>query len=106
MVTFSIAAVYMGYQGKQAAISALIGGMVCIIPNLYLAAKLFQHRGAHAARRIVRNFYWGEAVKIFLTMLMFALVFIYIPINPQALFITFIVVQLCMWLAPWLVNHR
>ena len=82
--------------------SALLGGVVCILPTMYFAHKLFQHRGARQARNIVKSFYVGEAVKIIFSILLFSLVFLYVTIEPLAFFSTFIVVQCMHWFAPWL----
>ena len=82
--------------------SAALGGAVCIIPTLYFSRKLFKHRGARQAKKIVRAFYAGEAIKIALSIVLFSLVFMTVTIDPLAFFITFIVVQCMHWFAPWL----
>ena len=48
----------------NAATSAMLGGLVCIIPNILFARKLFKYQGARAARQIVNNFYKGEKLSI------------------------------------------
>ena len=83
-----------------AAYSALLGGLVYIIPAWCFAAKLFQHGGARAANKIVRAFYVGEALKLMLTAVLFALVLIFIRISALAFFSAYIIMQLAFWLAP------
>ena len=77
------------------AYSLLSGGLICAIPNAYFSIKAFQHRGARAAKKIVKAFYVGEGIKILLTCAGFALVFAYVkPLSTPALFSGFVVVYL------------
>lgn len=84
----------------NAALSALLGGLICVLPNAYFARKLFQYQGARAARKIVKSFYQGEALKILLSIALFALVFCFVKIIPWILFTTYIGVQMTIWFAP------
>lgn len=93
-VILLISLVLLLMMGKQQAVSSLIGGVVAIIPIALFAKKLFYYQGARSARQIVKSFYWGEALKIGLTMILFALVFILAKITPLAFFFTYIVVLL------------
>ena len=90
----------------KAASSALLGGLVCIIPNAYFASKLFKHQGAHAAKQIVNSFYKGEAVKIILSIFLFTAVFIFFKITPLAFFISYILVLMTHWFAPWIIVNK
>lgn len=92
----------VGYTtlGWIVAYSLLLGGMVCAIPNAYFSFKAFRYRGARAAQKIVRAFYVGEAVKIFLICAGFALSFVYVePLSSGALFAGFILVYIAGLLA-------
>lgn len=83
-----------------AALSAGLGGLVSIIPTAYFARKLFQHQGALAARQIVSSFYKGEALKLVLTIALFALVFKFFNIVPLVFFAVYMMVQTVFWFAP------
>ena len=100
IITLLFAIIAMLGSGATAAMSALLGGLVCIVPNMYLARKLFQHKGARAAKQIVNGFYKGEAIKIMLSIALFALVFSFINIVPLVFFAAYMVVQLVFWFAP------
>ena len=90
-----LAVVGFAAQGMVVAYSLLSGGLICAIPNAYFSVKAFQHRGARAAKKIVRAFYVGEGIKILLTCAGFALTFFFVkPLNAQALFSGFVVVYL------------
>lgn len=99
-ITLLLASIAMVVSGLTAAESALLGGLVSIVPNAYFARKLFRHQGAHAAKQIVNSFYKGEASKIALSIMMFALVFKFFTIIPLIFFTVYIVVQMVFWFAP------
>nr|WP_256385720.1 F0F1 ATP synthase subunit I [Hahella sp. CCB-MM4] len=81
--------------------SALMGGLICALPNSYFVYRSFAFRGAQAARHIVKNFYRAEAVKLGLTALLFGLVFKFVqPLEPASLFLAFFIVQIVHWFAP------
>ncbi len=72
------------------AYSVLTGGLIQIIPQCWFASLAFRFRGAQASSRILNAFYRGEAGKLLLTAMMFALVFAYVePLQVPALFVTY-----------------
>lgn len=95
-----VALILIIVSDNKNAYSALLGGLVCVIPGLVFAINVFKYRGAHAAKKIIARMYWGEALKISLTFVLFAVVFIYIPISAFPFFMTFAATQLLYWLAP------
>jgi ATP synthase protein I len=90
----------------NAGLSALLGGLVYIIPNAYFASKLFKHQGARAAKQIVSSFYKGEALKIVLSIFLFTAVFVLFRITPLAFFISYITVLMTHWLAPLIIVNK
>ena len=93
-------------NGVDAALSAIIGGVVCVLPNAFFARQLFRYSGARAARQIVNGFYKGEAYKLMLSVSMFALVFKYLAIQPKVFFVAYIAAQSMFWLAPLIVVNK
>tara|TARA_R110002074_G_scaffold101103_1_gene218277 strand:- start:2709 stop:3077 length:369 start_codon:yes stop_codon:yes gene_type:complete len=90
-VSALISAFYYWLSGGVAAYSALLGGLVFIIPQLYFGIKAFMFSGARAIDRIVVNFYKGESSKIIIIVIGFALIFTFIrPIDFFALYSSFI----------------
>ncbi|MBI2786630.1 MAG: ATP synthase subunit I [Legionella longbeachae] len=92
--------------GTNAAISALLGGMVCIVPNAYFAYKLFKYQGARSAKKIVNSFYKGEALKIIISILLFTAVFISFRITPLAFFVSYIMILMTHWFAPLIIVNK
>ncbi len=69
--------------------------------------KAFRFTGARAAQAIVRSFYAGEAGKLILTAVLFALTFAGVkPLDALAVFGVFFLTQLVNWFAPLLTRTR
>lgn len=102
-VAMLIAVIAQLVSGITSAFSAIVGGLVCVVPNTLFVIKLFKHNGARAARQIVNGFYKGEALKLTLSILLFALVFKFLKINPLVFFVAYIAAQMVFWFAPLIV---
>lgn len=82
------------------AYSVLLGGLVCVIPNAFMAQRFVsavsQERGKVFGRLIA-----GEAGKLLLTACLFVLVFTLVePLQMLLFFGALLVVQLFTWAAP------
>ena len=90
-----LAAVLWGVFGGVAGYSALLGSLVCAVPNAFLALRLMAPRRDPGAHALLRAAWIGEAGKLALTVLFFTLVFTLVrPLSAAALFAGFIVTQL------------
>jgi|TARA_B110000438_G_scaffold203257_1_gene194972 ATP synthase protein I len=90
--TFFLMVTFWLFDNKIAAYSSFLGGMLSIVPNIFLAARLIA--SLRSAKAVLRAAYIGEAGKVILTFLLFGLVFIIVkPLDAKALFISFIIVQ-------------
>lgn len=103
-VTLTIAVCAILFISYTAFISVILGGVTVIIPTLLFVAIFFRITGALNARKIARNFYFAETIKLILSIILFALVFIFCKIMPLMFFITFIVVQMITWIMLLLVK--
>jgi len=107
VVVLLLAAVLWQWKGVVAGYSGLCGGLIAWLPNMYFAHKAFRFSGARAAQAIVRSFYAGEAGKLILTAVLFALTFAGVkPLAPLAVFGVFVLTQLVSWFAPLLMRTR
>ncbi len=94
-------------KSPVAGYSALLGGLIFLLPNAYFAFKAFRFAGARAARQIISSFYQGEAGKLILSAVLFTTVFIWIqPLDVAALFLTFAIMLVINWLTPLLASGR
>ncbi len=107
IVTVVMCGLLLCLMNANAGLSALLGGLVSIIPNIVFAKLLFHHQGARAAKKIVTSFYKGEALKIVITMTLFAAVFKLTTVTPVIFFVVYILVQTGFWFAPlFFANQR
>ncbi len=105
VVLLLAAAVCWQWRGNVAGYSALLGGLIAWLPNLYFAHKAFRFSGARAAREIVRSFYAGEAGKLILTFVLFALTFAGVkPMEAPMLFGVYLLTLMVSWFAPLLIT--
>ncbi len=89
------------------AYSALLGGGLYLLPNLYFAHRALTFREKQSAGRALAEMYVSQIWKMGLSILAFAAVFILIqPLNPFSLFGTFILMQISAWFAQMKLNKR
>ena len=94
-VGVGLAAILWGAGGTVAGYSALLGGLITVLPNAFLALRLALPRRDPGAQALVRAAYLGEIGKLALTVLFFSLVFTMVrPLSAAALFAGFIATQL------------
>ena len=92
VIVSAIALVLFLAIGPVAAYSALLGGIACLLPNLLFARFAFRYSAADSADLVMRWFYIGEAVKIIVTVLIFALTLLKLEeVNLAAMFLTYVV---------------
>jgi len=80
--------------------SALIGGLIGIIPNIIFALKAFRYAGARSAKKVVESFFSGVKIKMVLTAILFSLAFKFLVIEPLPLFGMFCLVMVMPLLQP------
>ncbi|KTD69450.1 MULTISPECIES: F0F1 ATP synthase subunit I [Legionella] len=105
-VTLVFAALCALVYDTNAASSALLGGIVCIVPNAFFASKLFKYQGARSAKQIVNSFYKGEALKIVISIFLFTAVFLLFKITPLAFFASYIMIQMTHWFTPLIIINK
>lgn len=92
IIIAAIAIILLLNIGRIAAYSAALGGIACILPNLLFARFAFRYSAAESAGLVMKWFYIGEAIKIIVTVLIFALSLIWFKdLNFAAMFITYII---------------
>ncbi|MGI9228231.1 MAG: ATP synthase subunit I [Gammaproteobacteria bacterium] len=80
---------FIGFD-KVMAYSAACGGLAYIVPNFLFARFAFRYSAADSPSLAVKWLYIGEAIKLLLTALLFALIITHIrPLNFVALILTF-----------------
>jgi ATP synthase protein I len=79
LVAIVIAAVLLGLTNAWSAFSALTGGLISVLSNLYLAGRLTIAGGAPV--RILSAFYLGELVKIAITVVLFVFAIVVLHVD-------------------------
>jgi len=94
-------------RSQVAGYSALLGGLIFLLPHGYFALKAFRYSGARSAKKIMSSFYQGEAGKLILCAILFTMVFKWIqPLDVAALFLTFAIMLVTNWLTPLLAGSN
>jgi ATP synthase protein I len=81
--------------------SALAGGITFVLPNFIFVLMAFAYAGARQSKEVVRGFYAGEAIKLFLTVLLFVVFLKYGSLSLTAFYVSFSLLVVSQWLAPF-----
>lgn len=109
-IQFSIA-LLVGAAGfmhsNQVAISLFIGGMICVLANLWLALVVFRPALGEPVDKMLAAFYVGEIGKFVITALLFLLAFkkavlLKDPVHALSLLLGYVFIQSVVWLYPLL----
>lgn len=71
-ITAALATIIVWFvSGSDAAVAALFGGMVAVVPALFFATRIWMRRGVTEAKDILGMFYQAELGKLLLTAFLF-----------------------------------
>ena len=106
-LTLIVSAVTWLLAGAVAGYSALLGGLIFLIPFMYQARRVLKSDPRAGLRQSVRELYKSEIWKMALVMVLFGIVFSLVrPLEPFPLFGVFVLMQLISWLAPLIQNQK
>jgi ATP synthase protein I len=92
-----LAAIVWLWLGTERAIPTLLGGVIGVVPNAFLAARVMSPRAGASARSLLRAGWLGEIGKLVIAALLFAVVFATLkPLHPGFLFTGYIATLLAM----------
>ena len=92
-----LAAIVWIWLGSERAVPTLLGGLIGVVPNAFLAARLMSPRAASSAQGLLRAGWIGEAGKLAIAAAMFAAVFVTLkPLHPEFLFAGYIATILAL----------
>jgi ATP synthase protein I len=87
-------------SSQVTALSALLGGAISFLGNLFFVFAAFRHGGARKAQSIAVSLFVGELGKLLIVVTGFALVFILTVLPALPLFVGFVATQSVFWFAP------
>ena len=99
LMTVFLAAACLGWGTPEWAYSAAVGGLICVIPGAYLAARMFRDGRDRSPVHVLWSFYLNEVVKIALTVVMFAVAILYLELNLLVMFLAYVATTMVYWLA-------
>ena len=85
------------YSGKYSGISALYGGLVCLLPGMVFAFLAFRFAGASHNRLVVRSFNKGSKLKFIFTIVLFVVVYKWPNLQPIPLIVSYVVTLMAQW---------
>ena len=89
-------------KDTTAALSAVLGALVCWLAHCYFAWQSFRTAGARASKQVMLNMYRGMLGKFAIVIVGFILILSNVkPLSSVALFCGFILVQAMSWVAPF-----
>ncbi len=92
------------FKEFKVAIALLSGGIAVYIANLYFVYKAFSKSGAQANKQVVRAFYFGETVKIIISVSLVAIAFKLLPGFEVYVLSGYVIMLLSQWLAPAIIK--
>ncbi len=89
---------FISLTDKLMAVSALMGGLIQVLPQAWFSRQAFKYAGASNVDKIVQSMYRGELGKVVITATLFTIVF---TVDKQwhylTLFTTFLVMIPLQW---------
>jgi len=96
-VTLVCALVSLGLGGTHAAVSALLGGGISSLASLAMALVGFGKNAATDPQRAIRAFFIGEAAKVAVVIVLFAVVLKTMKVVPLAMLGSYIATFFVFW---------
>jgi ATP synthase protein I len=85
------------WLGSGRAVPTLLGGLIGVVPNAFLAARLMSPRAGSSAKSLLRAGWIGEAGKLAISAVMFIAVFATLkPLHPEFVFAGYIATILAL----------
>ena len=97
LIVVVIALLFTVYLGKYSGLSALYGGMICLVSGAVFAFLAFRYAGANQIKLVVRSFNKGSKLKFIFTIVMFVVVYKWQNLQPLPLIISYIVTLMAQW---------
>ena len=92
-----LAAIVWIWLGSDRAVPTLLGGLIGVVPNAFLAARLMAPRAGSNAKSLLRAGWLGEIGKLAIAAVMFTAVFVTLkPLHPEFLFAGYIATILAL----------
>lgn len=100
LLVLCIALILTVFFSAESGFSGFAGGITFLLPNMIFVYMAFAHAGASKSKLVVRGIMGGEAIKIFSTVILFALFLGFASLSLTAYYVSFASLVASQWLAP------
>ncbi|PKG97886.1 ATP synthase subunit I [Paraglaciecola sp. MB-3u-78] len=97
LITMILACIFFLFLGKYSGISALYGGLICVLPGMVFALLAFRYAGASQNKLVVRSFNKGSKLKFIITIVLFVMAYKSPNLQPLPLLISYVVTLMAQW---------
>lgn len=101
-----IAIVFLLIDDGFSARSAVLGGMIYVLPNYIFTRFAFRFMGARQIKDVVASFALGESLKLFLIVVFFIAVLGFVKVSYLPLYVTFALAIGSQLFAPYFMNKK
>lgn len=98
-VALAAALVLTVFLGDRSGYSALVGAGIGILPNYYLAVRLFKRDRPMSAEKALRSLYLGEGIKVVFTVALFVLAMRILDVELLVVALTYAATVAVNWVA-------
>ena len=106
LIVLLIALILTVVFSAKAGFSALAGGITFLLPNSFFVFMSFAHAGASKSKIIVRGIFIGEAIKLFLTVVLLVLCLGFLNLFLNFYYASFALLIASQWLAPFFFKQQ
>lgn len=104
-IVLSLITIVIFFFDIKMSASFLYGGLTFLLPHAYFSFRFFQHSGAQRAQLIVKNFYFGEVVKLIATAVLFIVAFKFKLVTPGVMLLGYGSALVLNWISPLYVKN-
>ncbi len=79
-------------------VSVLLGGLAYVIPNLMFVWRVFRFVGARQMTLFMAAFFYGEAMKLILSAILFLVIVKYLPVSLLSVLVGYIGAIVAFWI--------
>jgi ATP synthase protein I len=98
-VTIATAAVLAGLSGERTAMSLLTGGIIGVVPNYYLAGRMFRRKPGGTPFAALCRIYTGELVKLAFIAALFVIALKLLDVSFAVVVAGYVMTVVVNWLA-------
>ncbi len=93
-----LASLALIFHGVTSGFSVLMGGLAYVIPNLIFVWRVFRFVGARQMTLFMAAFFYGEAMKLILSAILFLVIVKYLPVSLLSVLVGYIGAIVAFWI--------